>query len=194
MTSINVCGDCNSDEFYPLEGQYKLCKFILFIFVAYQGINLIDLSVCVVYPINTGTSRVFVAIDLQQHRHVAIKVLPAGIEIADNLIHNTIVPIYEIIASDTHTFVIMKRMDINLNKLIKAQPNMFTHNPDGVAHFIRRVCLVIVICNFRLTITKSIQFVSWCNQYNICIANRSYTEILDLRIFYWTLHLQLSQC
>ena len=78
------------------------------------------------YPLSDRSKRVFACIDLKKHEVLAMKLLPVGISIADHIIGPAIVPVREIICSDRHTFVVMKKMEMSLRMLLDETPTYFT--------------------------------------------------------------------
>jgi len=62
--------------------------------------------------------RVYKAVDLHAYSLVAIKLYPPLIQLSDELSHETLVPVHEIIYNDYHTFVVMDIMECNLRSHI----------------------------------------------------------------------------
>mmetsp|Transcript_888 Transcript_888/g.1392 ORF Transcript_888/g.1392 Transcript_888/m.1392 type:complete len:885 (+) Transcript_888:82-2736(+) len=62
------------------------------------------------------SDNVYTAIDFIQQDIVAIKLYPVGLYIHDRFRFPSIVPLREVISSDSHTFVIMEKMDMNISE------------------------------------------------------------------------------
>mmetsp|Transcript_9764 Transcript_9764/g.36389 ORF Transcript_9764/g.36389 Transcript_9764/m.36389 type:complete len:1246 (-) Transcript_9764:151-3888(-) len=69
--------------------------------------------------ITENATRTYVAVDFEEQKLVAIKAFPPGIHLLDNLEHKRLVPVHEILCTDSHTFVIMKQMHSNLYQYLK---------------------------------------------------------------------------
>lgn len=69
--------------------------------------------------IGEDSNRSFQAISFQKQKLVAIKALPPGIQLIDYLEHKRLVPVYEILCTDSHTFVVMEKMHTNLSQYLR---------------------------------------------------------------------------
>lgn len=86
--------------------------------------------------------KVFKAVDMHQAKIVVVKLYPPLFNICETLVHDTLVPIHEIVYTDHYTFVVMETMKTNLRTFLTDNP-VYYDRPK-TASLIYTVCSCIL--------------------------------------------------
>lgn len=115
--------------------------------------------------------RVYKAVDLLEFKLVAIKLYPPLIQLSDDLVHETLIRVHEIIYGDYHTFVVMDLMEHNLSTFLK-QTGQLSRGTIAKIIYTVRVCnipnSIIYFCGIRCCMHYTT-----CHLLELCIVRYS---------------------
>jgi hypothetical protein len=124
-------------------------------------------------PLSPNTSSVFKGLDLNSGNFVAIKALPAEINLDTSLKHETLVPVLDVCSANSTMFVVMKLMKENLSEYVARLPDQKLE-PFQIAYIMHTVNYFFCVCKF---------FLRFWRRYVICIATEWLLGIYVHNIF-----------